>query len=50
MEDDRLMFMFKDGSRAWEGRDFLLKQENCKEITLEGQSIKGAGVKDKQEL
>ncbi|KAI6190391.1 hypothetical protein M3Y97_00112600 [Aphelenchoides bicaudatus] len=47
VEDDRILFLFKDGSKAWEGRDYLLKQPQCKEITLEGNSIPGAGSKKK---
>lgn len=48
VEDDRILFMFKDGSRAWEGRDYLLKQPQCKEITLEGNTIQGAGSNKKK--
>ncbi|CAD5213133.1 unnamed protein product [Bursaphelenchus okinawaensis] len=50
IEDDRILFMFKDGSRAWEGRDFLLKHKECKEVTLEGKTSEGAGAKVKTEL
>uniref|UniRef100_A0A914D0C3 LDLR chaperone boca n=1 Tax=Acrobeloides nanus TaxID=290746 RepID=A0A914D0C3_9BILA len=50
VEDDRALFMFKEGSQAWEARDFLLKQAECAEISLEGQSIKGPGSIQKNEL
>ncbi|CAD5217656.1 unnamed protein product [Bursaphelenchus xylophilus] len=51
VEDDRILFMFKDGSRAWEGRDFLIKHKECKEVTLEGQTTNGAGfTEEKTEL
>jgi len=45
VEDDRILFLFRDGSRAWEGRDFLLKQPQCAEVTLEGSTSFGAGAK-----
>ncbi|TMS32198.1 hypothetical protein L596_000073 [Steinernema carpocapsae] len=48
---DRALFLFKDGAQAWEAKDFLSKQNECKEITLEGQNFPGAGdMKKKQEL
>ncbi|KAI6212743.1 hypothetical protein M3Y94_00064800 [Aphelenchoides besseyi] len=50
VEDDRILFLFKDGSRAWEGRDYILKQPNCLDITLEGNTIPGAGSKKHTEL
>jgi len=50
IEDDRLLFMFKDGSQAWESRDFILKQSECKEIVLEGQTLYGPAASNKEEL
>lgn len=52
MDDDRILFMFKDGSQAWEARDFLIKQSTCKEVVLEGQTTKGLGstLQEQQEL
>ncbi|KAK0394359.1 hypothetical protein QR680_000696 [Steinernema hermaphroditum] len=49
---DRALFLFKNGDQAWEAKEFLLKQKECKEVTLEGQNHPGAGakVKGKQEL
>ncbi|XP_005112244.1 LDLR chaperone boca [Aplysia californica] len=47
--DNRVLFMLKDGSKAWEVRDFLIKQERCAEVTIEGQSFKGAGAEEKDE-
>ena len=29
IEDNRGIFMFKDGSLAWEAKDYLLEQERC---------------------
>jgi len=39
--DDRSLFMFKDGSQAWDAKDFLIEQERCKEVVLENKSYFG---------
>jgi len=41
IEDDRVMFMFRDGSHAWEAKDFLLEQERCEDVQLEQQTYHG---------
>ncbi|KAL7072463.1 hypothetical protein ACQ4LE_008296 [Meloidogyne hapla] len=41
VDDDRILFLFKEGQQAWDARDFLLKQSECKEIQLEGRTIPG---------
>lgn len=33
--------MFKDGSQAWDAKDFLIKQEMCEEIVLENKNYYG---------
>ena len=33
--DDRVIFLFKDGSQAWQAKDYLVKQERCKSVTIE---------------
>lgn len=43
VDDDRILMMFSDGSRAWEARDVLLKQKECKDVTLEGKTMQGVG-------
>nr|CDJ80553.1 Mesoderm development candidate 2 domain containing protein [Haemonchus contortus] len=50
IDDDRAIFMFPDGSQAFEAKDFLLKQIEVTEITLEGQQYFGAGAANKEEL
>lgn len=35
LDDNRYIFMFKDGSVAWEAKDFLIDQEQCLEVTIE---------------
>ena len=49
IEDERVLLMFKEGSQAFEARDFIIKQKECLEVTLEGKSTVGAGGK-KDEL
>ncbi|KAI1720372.1 chaperone for wingless signaling and trafficking of LDL receptor domain-containing protein [Ditylenchus destructor] len=49
IEDDRLLFMFKDGSQAWESRDFLVQQKECKDVTLEGKTTQGLGSRNEKE-
>ncbi|KAK7862510.1 hypothetical protein R5R35_005930 [Gryllus longicercus] len=43
VDDDRAIFLFKDGAQAWEAKDFLVDQENCKELTLESKTYFGKG-------
>ncbi|CAH2048597.1 unnamed protein product, partial [Iphiclides podalirius] len=41
IDDDRAIFMFKDGSQAWTAKDFLLEQDELKEVQLESQTYPG---------
>lgn len=49
MGSDRAIFLLRDGSYAWEIKDFLVNQDRCAEVTLEGQMYpgKGGGSKEK---
>eukprot|EP00092_Neocalanus_flemingeri_P039163 GFUD01042625.1.p1 GENE.GFUD01042625.1~~GFUD01042625.1.p1 ORF type:complete len:220 (-),score=92.83 GFUD01042625.1:107-766(-) len=49
IEDDRVMFMFRDGKYAWEAKDFLVEQERCEEVQLEQQTYKGKHAVEKDE-
>ncbi|XP_004617668.1 LRP chaperone MESD [Sorex araneus] len=40
---DRAIFMLRDGSYAWEIKDFLVGQDRCADVTLEGQVYPGKG-------
>ncbi|XP_044518445.1 LRP chaperone MESD [Gracilinanus agilis] len=40
---DRAIFMLRDGSYAWEIKDFLISQERCADVTVEGQVYPGKG-------
>ena len=33
--------MLKDGAVAWEVKDFLVQQDRCEEVTIEGKSYPG---------
>merc|ERR1712083_772001 len=46
LEEDRVMFMFRDGSAAWEAKDFLVEQERCNDIQLEQQTYYGKHTKE----
>eukprot|EP00092_Neocalanus_flemingeri_P082196 GFUD01102855.1.p1 GENE.GFUD01102855.1~~GFUD01102855.1.p1 ORF type:complete len:210 (+),score=102.70 GFUD01102855.1:46-675(+) len=49
IEDDRVMFMFRDGKYAWEAKDFLVEQERCEEVQLEQQTYKGKHAVEKDD-
>lgn len=38
---NRVIFMLRDGSYAWEIKDFLIHQERCEDVTVEGQVFPG---------
>ncbi|XP_046382681.1 LDLR chaperone boca [Ischnura elegans] len=42
--DDRAIFMFKDGSQAWDAKDFLIQQERLKEVVIENKSYPGVNA------
>ena len=41
VSDDRVIFLTKDGSYAWEIKDFLIQQPECLEVTFENQKFPG---------
>jgi len=41
MENDRVLFMFRDGSAAWDAKDFLIEQERCEDVQLEQKTFLG---------
>jgi len=53
VEDDRAIFLFKDGSLAWEALDYLLEQEGVADVQLEQKTYHGyhtpEGKKEKAE-
>lgn len=46
VDDNRAIFMLKDGSRAWEIKDFLVTQERCLEVNIDDETFKGNFFKD----
>lgn len=41
MDDNRAIFMFKDGSQAWIAKDYLVEQERCESVTIESKVYPG---------
>ncbi|GAU93977.1 hypothetical protein RvY_05827 [Ramazzottius varieornatus] len=41
IDEKRAIFMFKDGSKAWEAKDFLVDQNRCEEVSIENKSYPG---------
>uniref|UniRef100_A0A0A9Z546 LDLR chaperone boca n=1 Tax=Lygus hesperus TaxID=30085 RepID=A0A0A9Z546_LYGHE len=52
VEDNRALFVYKDGAQAWDAKDFLIEQERCKEVMIENKPYYGkfAKVEEKDEL
>ncbi|XP_058835637.1 LDLR chaperone boca [Topomyia yanbarensis] len=46
IDDNRAIFMFKEGSQAWEAKDFLIEQERCLQVTIENKDYKGKHNQD----
>lgn len=46
MADNRVLFMIKDGSLAWDIKDFLITQPDCKLVEFDNQQFPGAGAND----
>lgn len=44
--DNRVLFMIKDGSLAWDIKDFLITQPDCKLVEFDNQQFPGAGAND----
>ncbi|KAG7468110.1 hypothetical protein MATL_G00139330 [Megalops atlanticus] len=42
---NRVIFMLRDGSYAWEVKDFLVSQDRCADVTVEGQVYPGKAAK-----
>lgn len=46
VEDSRAIFLFKDGSQAWDAKDYLIQQERCKAVTIENKTYPGKLTKE----
>jgi len=55
VDDNRAIFLFKDGSQAWIAKDYLIEQEQCESVTIESKVYQGKhhvkmGTVEKDEL
>lgn len=50
IDDNRAIFMFKDGEQSWSAKDFLVDQERCESVTVENKVYEGKWVAKKDEL
>lgn len=41
VDDHQAIFMINDGSKAWEIKDFLVKQKNCDLVTIDQEKYSG---------
>lgn len=41
VDDNRAIFLFKDGSQAWTAKEYLVEQEKCKSVTIESKVYHG---------
>ena len=41
MDDNRAIFMFRDGGQAWDAKDYLIEQERCLSVTIENKVYPG---------
>jgi len=48
ISDNRVLFKVDDGSLAFEIRDFLVDQERCEVVNIDGNDYKGKGSKKKK--
>lgn len=41
IDDDRAIFMFKDGAQAWVAKDYLVGEERCESVTIDNKVYEG---------
>lgn len=41
VDDNRAIFLFKDGSQAWTAKEYLIEQEHCESVTIESKVYQG---------
>lgn len=46
IDDNRAIFMFKEGSQAWEAKDFLVTLDRCESVSVENKVYPGKGSPD----
>ncbi|KAI4459775.1 mesoderm development candidate 2 [Holotrichia oblita] len=50
VDDNRAIFLFKDGAQAWPAKEFLIEQEKCESVTIESKVYYGKYSNKKDEL
>ncbi|UJR33614.1 hypothetical protein I4U23_021050 [Adineta vaga] len=50
IDNNRILLVLNDGSQAFEIKDFLVKQERCKEVTIDNRPYYGKGATDEEKL
>ncbi|CAH1953478.1 unnamed protein product [Acanthoscelides obtectus] len=50
VDDNRAIFLFKDGSQAWQAKEYLIEQDKCESVTIESKVYPGKYSKPKEEL
>lgn len=48
IDDNRAIFMFKEGSQAWTAKDFLIEQDQCESVSVENKVYYGVGSGKKE--
>ena len=41
VDDNRAIFIFRDGSQAWDAKNLLIEQERCLSVTIENKVYPG---------
>lgn len=41
VDDNRAIFLFKDGSQSWVAKEYLIEQEQCESVTIESKVYPG---------
>lgn len=55
VDDNRAIFLYKDGAQAWIAKDYLIEQPECESVTIESKVYQGKhhpnkGTVEKTEL
>uniref|UniRef100_G3MNK6 Mesoderm development candidate 2 n=2 Tax=Amblyomma TaxID=6942 RepID=G3MNK6_AMBMU len=48
LDDNRALFTFKDGSQAWEAKDYLIEQDRLETITIENKPYYGKRFEEQE--
>lgn len=50
VDDNRAIFMYKDGAQAWEAKNYLIEQDRCFSVTVENKVYPGKGNPEVQQF